>query len=302
METVVQTAAIAAVPLLLGALGVLIASRAGVLFLGAEAVMLIAAFLTAWVTTLVGMGAGLLAALVAGALFSLGLGWIMVVMRADQVVVSIAANILALGMTSYAAGIITADDREALNVGQPSKQAVPLLSDIAVVGPLFDQNWITYVAYILVPVAAYLLFKTGLGTRLRASGEFAEGASAAGINVIRVRILAMGVAGLLGALAGAFMVIGDVGVFQRDISGGRGYIAFVICIIARYHPVGALLGALGFGLAQGFTFYLQLQGIDIPRQFILATPYVVTLLALILLGARAGRPPAEEGRPLRISR
>jgi simple sugar transport system permease protein len=95
--------------------------------------------------------------------------------------------------------------------------------------------------------------------------------------------------------------MGDVGVFTSNITNGRGYIGFVIVILARYRPVASLICAAGFGLAQALTFYLQLHGVHIPSQFVLATPYVVTLLAIILAGRRIGRPPAEEGRPLPIA-
>lgn len=301
METVIQTAAIAGVPLLLGALAVLVASRAGVLNLAAEGVMLLGAFLAAWVAASVGGGAGFAAAVGAGGIAGLALGWVMVVLRADQVVVGVAFSIMLLGLTSYAFGIVTSDSPDALDVGQPRRVRIPGFADIPGIGVLFDMHWIAYLAYGLVPVTSYVLFRTGLGTRLRACGEYAEGARAVGIDVIRVRLLAMGVSGMLAAAAGAFLVLGDVGVFRRNLTGGRGYIAFVIVILARYQPVGALLAATGFGLAQALTFYLQLRGIDIPSQFILATPYIVTLLALVLLGRRIGQPPAEEGRPLQIS-
>ena len=302
METIVQSAATAGVPLLLGALAVLIASRAGVLNLAVEGLMLLGAFAAAGVAAaIVGGSLGFLAAVVAGGIAGLALGWVMVVARADQVVVGVAFNILMLGLTGYAFGVITSDSRDALNPGQPVRAAIPGLSDIPGIGPLFDMHWIAYVAFLLVPLTAWVLFRTGVGTRLRACGEYAEGARAVGIDVIRVRLYAMVVSGMLSGAAGAFLVLGDIGLFRRNLTGGRGYIAFVIVILARYHPVGALLAAAAFGLAQALTFYLQLQGIEIPSQFILATPYVVTLLAIILLGKRIGQPPAEEGRPLRIS-
>ena len=302
METIVQSATIAGVPLLLGALAVVVASRAGVLNLAVEGLMLIGAFAAAGVAAAaVGESLGFAAAIAMGGLAGLGLGWVMVVARADQVVVGVAFNILVLGLTGYAFGVITSDSRDALNTGQPGRSAIPGLSEIPGIGPLFDMHWIAYVAFALVPVITWVLFRTGAGTRLRACGEYAEGARAVGINVIRTRLTAMVVSGMLSGAAGAFLVLGDIGLFRRNLTGGRGYIAFVIVILARYHPVGALITAAGFGLAQALTFYLQLQGIDIPSQFILATPYVVTLLAIILAGKRIGQPPAEEGRPLRIS-
>jgi ABC-type uncharacterized transport system permease subunit len=302
VETVIASATTAAVPLLLASLAVLIASRAGVLNLAAEGMMLGAAFLAAWVAAASGGGVGFAVAVLSGGVAGLVLGWLMVTLRADQVVVGVAYNIMILGLTAYAAGVITKTSRSALDVGTPAKVKIPGLADIPGIGVLFDQNWIAYLAFILVPITSYVLFRTGLGTRLRACGEYAEGARAVGIKVVRVRVLAMGVSGALAAMAGAYLVLGDLGLFRRNLSGGRGYIAFVIVILARYRPLGALLAAAGFGLCQALTFYLQLKGVHIPSQFILATPYVVTLLAIVLLGKRIGQPPAEEGRPLQITR
>jgi ABC-type uncharacterized transport system permease subunit len=300
VETVFQSGATAGIPLLLGALAVLIASRAGVLNLGVEGLMLAGAFVAAWVGASAGGEAGFAAAVAAGGVSSLALAWIMVLLRADQVVVGVAFNILVLGLTSYAFGIITGGSTRALNVGQPARYGLPGLEDIPGVGVVFNMHWIAYVAYILVPITAFVLFRTGIGTRLRACGEYAEGARAVGINVIRVRLVAMGLSGMLAGAAGAFLVLGDVGLFRRNLTGARGYIAFVIVILARYHPVGALFAAAAFGLTEALTFYLQLKGVDIPSQFILATPYIVTLLAIVLLGKRVGQPPAEEGRPLEM--
>lgn len=302
METVISTAATAAVPLLLASLAVLVASRAGVLNLAAEGLMLGGAFLAAWVAASSGAGLAFVVVVIAGVVTGLVLGALMVVMRADQVVTGVAYNIMVLGFTGYAAGVITQHSRNALDIGEPTTLTIPLLSKIPVVGVLFEMNWIAYLAVALVPALAYILFKTGLGARLRACGEYSDGARAVGIDVIRMRIFAMGVSGALASLSGAFIVLGDLGFFRRNLSGGRGYIAFVIVILARYRPVASLVAAVGFGLAQALTFYLQLKGLKIPSQFILATPYVVTLAAIVLLGKRLGQPPAEEGRPLRMSR
>jgi simple sugar transport system permease protein len=301
MRTLVLQSAVAGVPLLLGALGVLISSRAGVLNIAVEGFMLSGAFLAAWVGHAVSNGAGIAAAILGVGLLGLAVGWVMVVTRADQVVVGVAFNLLALGFTSYALEAITTKSPDALNIGQPVVTAIPGLSKIPGFGVLFDLNWIAYLAYVLVPVTAFILFRTGLGTRFRACGEYAQGARAVGINVVRTRLVAMTISGMLAGVAGAWLVMGDVGVFTRNLTNGRGYIAFVIVILARYRPVAALLAAAGFGLAQALTFYLQLHGVHIPSQFVLATPYIVTLVAIVLAGRRIGRPPAEEGRPLEVT-
>jgi general nucleoside transport system permease protein len=301
VQTIVQTAVVAGVPLLLAALAVLVASRAGVMNIGVEGLMLAGAFFAAWVGHASSNGLGVAAAVVLGGLLGVTLGWVMVVTRADQVVVGVAFNLLALGFTSYALTTITQTDQHAFNVGQAATLPIPLLSKIPWFGVIFHVNWIAYVAYLLVPITAFVLFRTGLGARFRACGEYAEGARAVGIRVVPVRLVAMTVSGMLAGLAGAWLVMGDVGVFTENLSNGRGYIGFVIVILARYRPVGSLVAAAGFGLAQALTFYLQLHGVHIPSQFVLATPYVVTLLAIVLAGKRIGRPPAEEGRPLAVT-
>ena len=282
METIVQSATIAGVPLLLGALAVLVASRAGVLNLAVEGLMLIGAFAAAGVAAAaVGGSLGFAAAIAMGGLAGLGLGWVMVVARADQVVVGVAFNILVLGLTGYAFGVITSDSRDALNTGQPGRSAIPGLSDIPGIGPLFDMHWIAYWRSCSCRSLPGSCSEPGRHPAARVRGV-RRGRARRRDQRDPVRLTSMVVSGMLSGAAGAFLVLGDIGLFRRNLTGGRGYIAFVIVILARYHPVGALITAAGFGLAQALTFYLQLQGIDIPSQFILATPYVVTLLAIIL--------------------
>jgi general nucleoside transport system permease protein len=302
MQTLIQSAGTNAIPLLLAALAVLISSRAGVLNIGVEGLMLGGGFMAGWVGAGHGAGAGFAAAVGAGLVAALILAWLMVILRADQVVLGIAFNILVLGLTSYAFGIITSRNPDGMTVGQAGSLKIPGLGDIPYVGVLFDMQPIAYLAYALVPVTWFVLFRTGFGVRLRACGEYVEGAHAVGVDIVRVRLLATAVSGMVAAAGGAFLVLGDVGLFRQNMSGGRGYIAFVIVILARYRPLGALLGAAGFGLAQASTFYLQLHGVKIPPELIGATPYVATMLAIILLGRRIGHPPAEEGRPLYLSR
>ena len=302
METLIQSAGTNAIPLLFGALAVMIASRSGVLNIGVEGQMLGGAFIAGWVGAKYGAGAGLLAAVGLALVVGLLLGWLMIFLRADQVVLGIAFNILTLGLTSYAFGIITASNPDGMTVGQPGSFAIPGLSDIPYAGVLFDMQPIAYIGYMLVPLTWFVLFRTGFGVRLRACGEYVEGAHAIGVNIAGMRMLATGVSSMIAAAGGAFLVLGDVGLFRQNMSGGRGYIAFVIVILAQYRPLGALLGAAGFGLAQALTFYLQLHGVKIPPELIGATPYVATLLAIVVLGRRIGHPPAEEGRPLYLAR
>ena len=302
MTEIIAASVLAAVPFLLAALGGIIAERAGVLNLGLEGLMLSAALVAAWAAASADTEvAGVLAAVGLGLALGLLLGGVMVALRGDQVVVGIAFNILALGLTSYALDVITGrGGLQALSVPSGSVTVrIPGLADIPWIGALFDQHYLAYVAYILVPTIFYLLFRTGLGTRLRACGEFAEGAKATGINVMRWRILAMGASGVLAALAGAYLVLGDIRLFQQNASGGRGYIALAVIILGRWTPFGALAAAVLFGVSVAISFEVQARGIGIPSQVVIAMPYIITLIAIAIAGKRA-RPPAEEGKRLQL--
>jgi len=299
---IIAASVLAAVPFLLAALGGIIAERAGVLNIGLEGLMLSAALVAAWAAASADTEvAGVMAAVGLGLALGLLLGGIMVALRGDQVVVGIAFNILALGLTSYALDVITGrGGLQALSVPSGSVTVrIPGLADIPWIGALFDQHYLAYVAYILVPTIFYLLFRTGLGTRLRACGEFAEGAKATGINVMRWRILAMGASGVLAALAGAYLVLGDIRLFQQNMSGGRGYIALAVIILGRWTPFGALGAAVLFGASVAISFEVQARGIGIPSQVVIAMPYIITLIAIAIAGKRA-RPPAEEGKRLQL--
>src|SRR5262249_34333900 len=157
------------------------------------------------------------------------------------------------------------------------------------------------IGYALVPVITFVLFRTGFGARIRASGEYAAGAQASGVNVMRMRIGAMIVSGILGGMAGAYLVLGDVHVFTINMTAGKGYIALAVIILGQWKPLGALAAAILFGSAQAIDFNVQARGVGIPLQLVDATPYIVTLIAVALFGRRV-RPPAEEGRPLMLSR
>ena len=302
MTEIIAASVLAAVPFLLAALGGIIAERAGVLNIGLEGLMLSAALVAAWAAASADTEvAGVMAAVGLGLALGLLLGGIMVALRGDQVVVGIAFNILALGLTSYALDVITGrGGLKALSVPSGSVTVrIPGLADIPWIGALFDQHYLAYVAYILVPTIFYLLFRTGLGTRLRACGEFAEGSQATGINVMRWRVLAMGASGVLAALAGAYLVLGDIRLFQQNMSGGRGYIALAVIILGRWTPFGALAAAVLFGASVAISFEVQARGIGIPSQVVIAMPYIITLIAIAIAGKRA-RPPAEEGKRLQL--
>jgi simple sugar transport system permease protein len=295
METFVNSIVVFGTPLLLAGMAGLIAERTGVLNIGLEGFMLGGAFMAAW-----GAGSGrsvwtgVLLAVVVGAGVGLLYATIVVSLRADQIAVGIAFNIFALGATAYGASLIGAN---ALTTDDSGFIAIPGLSDIGWIGPVFDQHWLTWLGYLLVPVLFVALFRTGLGVRARACGEHAEGAQAAGVDVVRWRLAATVVSAVVATLAGAFLVLGDAHRFTEGMTAGKGYIALAVIILGRWSPRGALAAAALFGAAEAATFQIQAEQVDLPIELVHAIPYLVTIVAVAVLGHRV-RPPAEDGKPL----
>ena len=301
MTQILQSMLLAATPLIFGAVAGIIAERTGVLNIALEGLMLAGAFGAGWAGAEYSPFTGFLVALAFGLFCGLVLGWIMVLLRGDQVVVGIAFNIFILGVTSYAYQAINGTRFNAFSVKATTPFAIPGLSDLPGVGVLFDQHWLVYVAYLLVPVVSVVIFRTGLGVRMRACGEFAEGALASGVKVARARILAMGVSGMIAAAGGAYLVLGDLRAFRQDATAGVGYIALAVVILGRWGPTGAGFAALGFGLAEALGYYAQARGTGIPPELLFALPYIVGLIAVGMFGRRV-QPPAEEGKPLALTK
>lgn len=299
MDTIIQTTIVVALPLILVALAGLISERTGVLNVGLEGFMLGGAFAAAWVGSASTDAVGFLAAICFGFMTGLGLAYVMVLLRADQVVAGIGFNILILGATSYLYAVVGGGQYAGFTTGQKHNYAIPGLADIPWLGNLFDVHWIAYMTYAAIPVTFYVLFRTGLGVQLRAAGEYAEGARAVGVNVVRMRLWATAVGGLLAAAGGAYLVLGDVGVFRQNMTAGRGYLALAIIILGRWTPFGVLGAAALFGVAQALTFFLQVRGVGVPVELVLAMPYLAALAAITIVGRRV-RPPAEDGRPLHL--
>lgn len=304
METVVNATVVLGMPLLIAAIGGIVAERAGVLNIGLEGFMLGGALISAWVAGGNGSVALALAAvLISGLAIGATYGWIVVRLRADQVAVGIAFSIFMLGATRYAADLVVrTDGQQALAVPGGGVLAVPGLGAIPWLGPVFDQHWLSYVGYALVPVAFVILFRTGLGVRLRACGEYSFGAQAAGIDVADWRVAATAVSGMLASLAGAYLVLADSHQFVDNISAGKGYVALAVVILARWNPIGALGAAALFGAAQALDLEVQggVFGLEPPGELVETIPYVVTIIAVTIVGRRV-RPPAEDGKPLVLS-
>ena len=287
-------------PLILAALGGMYSERGGVINIALEGIMLAGAFTAAAVTVFTqNPWIGLMAAAVAGLLVSLIHAVASIQFKADQVVVGTAINILFLGVPALVSGALFESTGSTPQLPReqtlpdwniPGIESIPVLSQL-----LSGHKPIVYIALAAVPISYYVLFRTRFGLRLRAVGENPEAADTAGVSVARMRYAGVMLSGLLAGIGGAYLSIGQNSLFTRNMTAGRGFIALAALIFGKWHPVGAFLACLLFGLADAIS--IRMQGVvDIPVQFIQIIPYVLTLVVLAGFIGRA-IPPRAIGIP-----
>ncbi|WP_457252598.1 ABC transporter permease [Pedococcus sp. P5_B7] len=280
-----------AVPLVLGALTGVVGERSGVVNIGIEGQMLVAAF-TAFFTAaatqslVIGVVAGMLAGIAMGAFLALTT----VKALMDQIIAGVVINIVATGLTSffYRPGKV-------LTANMPQWD-IPLLSKIPLIGDVFFQTGpIALFALLSVPVMHYALFSTRWGLRTRAIGEYPSAADTAGIDVIRMRLVNVALGGIFAGAAGAFLSMEATAGFERGMTAGRGFLALAILIFGGWRPLRVFAAALFFGFTNALAS--QLQGVvHIPQQFITLLPYVLTLIVLAVAAGRV-RAPGAVGQP-----
>lgn len=264
-----------ATPLIFAALGGLFSERAGVINIALEGLMLAGAFTAAVVTyELQNPYIGFLCGLVSGAALAFVYAVAVIKFEADQVVTGFAVSLLMIGLPAVISAAIY---DSAGSTEQIAKEY--LLPDLG-----NRLNVASILAFILVPVVWYVVYKTPFGLRLRATGENPAAADAAGVNVIRLRYFAVVLSGVLAAAGGAYLSIGQSSLFTRAMTAGRGYIALAALILAKWKPVPVLFACLFFGFTEAVA--VQLQGLkvfgdeEIPVQFIQMIPYVLTIIVL----------------------
>ena len=289
---------VAAVPLVFGALAGLVCERSGVINIAIEGQLLAGAFLGAVVASWAGQAyVGLLAAPVAGALVGAILAVFAVRYWVDQIVVGVVLNVLVYGLTAYLYGTLL---REHRSLNQPlgtGDIAIPVLSKIPILGPIFfNHPLLVYLMFVTVIILSIYLFKSRWGLRVRSLGEHPKAADTVGIRVNASRVRNVILGGALAGLGGAFYTVTKGLQFTPEMTGGAGFIALAAMILGRWTPKGALMAALLFGLADAFQQQLSIMGSSIPEEFVLMTPYLVTILAVAGLVGHA-RPPAAEGTP-----
>ena len=292
-----------AAPLLLAALGETFAQRAGIFTIGIEGMMLSGAFAAVALSVAFGnVIAGFVGAIVVGA----GLGGLyalaVVTSRGDQVVVGIGFNLVAVGATSLLRRQFFPRGMTVPDVSVFGKLPIPLLADIPWVGEvLFNQNPVVYGLYVLTPVASYVLFNTRMGLLIRSAGDNADAAASAGVRVLRVRTLVMLANGACaGAAGGSLVLIDSGGVFVDNLTDGRGYLVLALTMFARWRPGMVALGAVLFGATDALQFLAQATfGGHLPTAGFLMAPYLLALIAWIVMGSRS-RAPEDLGKPFMV--
>jgi len=296
---ILGSALVLAVPIMLGAMAGVMSERVGVVNIAIEGQLLTGAFMAAVVSTLTGNQIlGIISAMITAALFSAVLAVFAVRFLAQQIIVGVVLNVLAIGITNFLYQQWVTEDESATNSpGTLPIIHIPVLGDIPVIGPVLFQNRITvWLAIAIVIILWFVLFKTKLGLRARAVGENPLAADTVGINVGRTRFWWVTLGGLLAGLGGAALTIGSSGSFGREMSGGLGFIALAVVILGRWHPGYATAAALLFGFSIILRVWANQVSPGIPTNFITMVPYIVTIIAVVGFVGRS-RPPAADGIP-----
>lgn len=282
------------VPILLAALGGMYSERAGVVNIGLEGIMLVGAFAgvvgsyfsgSQWIGALLAMVSGMLIAY----LFAITT----VKIKMNQIVSGVAINMLGIGLTSFLFRALFGITTVPITVNSFSPFNVPILSSIPIIGEVFfKQTALVYIAFLLVPISSYILYKTSWGLSIRTVGEHPMAADTVGISVDKVRTICVVISGLLAGLAGCFLSLGQFNMFVDNMVSGRGFIAVAAVIFGKWNPKGILMASLIFGIADALQIRLQIADIGIPYQFLLMFPYLLTVIAVTGIVGKTVSPKA----------
>ena len=287
------------IPLILGALAGVMCERSGVINIAIEGQLLLGAFGAAVITSAFSsLWLGLIAGSLAGGLLGGVLAVFAIKFLVNQIILGVVLNVFASGLTGYLYDQILVPYQNRLNSPQTfSAVKIPLLGDIPILGPvLFDSTVFLYITYAMIAIVQVGLFRTRWGLRVRAVGEHPAAADTVGINVLWTRYRNVILGGLIAGIGGAFLTIGQVGSFGKDMSSGQGYIALAAMIFGRWTPLGATAAALLFGFATSLQSILATLNVPIPSNILLMAPYVVTIIAVAGLVGKV-RAPKADGQP-----
>jgi general nucleoside transport system permease protein len=283
ITTIIQVGLHSATPILFVALGEMIVERSGVLNLGLEGMMIIGALAGFYFGLISGSFIiGMIMAIVITGLFSLIHGFLVLSLKANQVVSGLSLTFLGLGLASFFG-------RNFINKAAPFIRdlPVPFLSDIPVIGKIFfSQNILVYFSFLLIPILWFFLYRTKHGLHLQVCGESPVTADTAGINVLRTRYIAVFFGGAMAGIGGAFLTLADSSTWINGISAGRGWIAVAIVIFGGWDPIKVTIGSYLFGSLAALQFRLQAYGITIPPTILEMIPYIFTIIVLTITSIR----------------
>jgi simple sugar transport system permease protein len=294
LATVVAIAAAAlrlATPYLFASIGEMFAQRSGVLNLGVDGIMLVGAFAAFYGTLTTGsVWVGVAVAMMSGLGMGLLMSVISVTLKAEQGISGIGLSLFGLGLSSLLFKVLvgTVKTVEGFRPVQ-----IPVLADIPYLGDIFfSQSLPVYLAFLLVPVSWYVLERTPWGLSVRAVGQNPAAADTLGVNVTLIRYACVCLGAVLAGVAGAALSIASVNLFQENLTAGAGYIAVALVYFGGWRPVGILMGALLFATVTAIQLRMQVLGVEIPSDFAVMLPYVLTILALTFSANRARQPAA----------
>lgn len=273
-----------ATPILLASLGAVVCSKAGVVNLGLEGIMLISALFGVLCGAVGGnlfwgIVGGIGSALIVSVIFA----YFHLVLKANSTLCGTAINTAAAGLTVFVLQLATGEkgNSSSLHSFAFPEVEIPLIKDIPILGDILSgHNSLTYIAIIMVILVYLLMYKTPLGLRMRAVGENEHAASSVGQNVIKIRFIAILICGVLAGLGGMYLSMGYMNMFVRDMVAGRGFIALAACSMGQATPVGALVSSLVFAFFDGLSNILQV--LQLPSQFVQMLPYVATIAGLTI--------------------
>lgn len=295
---VFQTTLYRAVPITFGALSGVLCERSGVVNIAIEGMLLSGAFVAAVVSSATGNNwLGVIGAVTTGALLAAVLALLSIRYRVNQIIAGVVINIFAVGITSFLSTRVLQQNQQLNTPPRFDPIVVPVLSDIPIVGPVFfSGNFFAYALFALVVVIHFALFYTRYGLRVRSVGEHPRAADTVGINVQFTRYRNVILGGMVAGLGGAYFTVGSTGTFEREMTGGRGFIGLAAMIFGGWTPIGSFLAGLVFGFADALQSRLSILGSPVPSEFLLMVPYIVTIVVVAGLIGRV-RMPAADGTP-----
>ena len=280
-----------ATPYLYASIGEAFAQTSGVVNLGVDGIMLVGGFAGFYVTLITGnVWLGLLAAMIAGLLMGLLMSVISVTLKAEQGISGIGLYMFGLGLSSLLFKELVGTVK---TIDGFSAVRIPLLGNIPYLGDIFfNQSILVYAAFLLVPLAWFVLDKTTLGLKIKSVGQNPAAADSLGVSVDRVRYFSVCLGATLAGLAGASLSLSLVNLFQENLTAGLGFIAVALVYFGGWRPLGILGGALLFSTVNSLQLWLQVLGADIKSDILVMLPYILTIVALAFAANRARQPAA----------